>query len=436
MKHWFKEKHFRSLLKNSSYLVASKAVAAVAALATLAFAGRSLGLVMFGMLILIVSYAKAASGISKFQSWQLIVRYGGRVLSGDQTEKFKAATGFAFALDVVSGLAGMVLAIALLPLIGGWFGIEDHYLVPAMIYCTLLPTMGAATPAGVLRSLDRFDLISWQGTTYPIARAVLAGAAWMADAPFEAFVAIWYVTDLGGDIYVWFLAWRELRRHDLLDGIRPTFRPTELPGAWRFAIHVNLTSSLSAAWGPVARLLVGGLVGPAGAAIYRVAGSLSDAAQKPADLFSKAYYPEIVRMDLTTKKPWKLMLRVAAIAVTAGGTAALVLVLGGEWLVGTIFGKDFLPAYPVLMILILAPLLGMISFPLPAMLYALDRPEGPLRARLLAVACYCAIVAPLAYRFGVQGAAAAFVVAYGVMVLALIVQVWREYRRVRSPASA
>ena len=436
MRHWFKDRHFRSLLKNSGYLVVSKAVAAAAALATLAFAGRSLGLMMFGMLILIVSYAKAASGISKFQSWQLIVRYGGPVLSGGDTTKFKAATGFAFALDVVSGFGGMVLAIALLPLIGGWFGITDRFLLPAMIYCALLPTMGAATPAGVLRSLDRFDLISWQGTTYPIARAILAGGAWLADAPFEAFVAIWFVTDLGGDIYLWFLAWRELKRHDLLHGIRPTLRPDTLPGAWRFAIHVNLTSSLTAAWGPVARLLVGGLISPAGAAIYRVAGSLSDAAQKPADMLAKAYYPEVVRMDLATKKPWKLMARGAVLAISAGGIAALILVFGGKPLVGAIFGDEFLPAYPVLMVLIIAPLIGMISFPLPSMLYALDRPEGPLWARLAGIVCYFAIIAPLAWEYGLMGAAAAFVIAYAVMALALAIQVAREYRRVRRPRSA
>ena len=32
MRHWFKDKHFKSLLKNSGYLAVSKAVAAVAAL--------------------------------------------------------------------------------------------------------------------------------------------------------------------------------------------------------------------------------------------------------------------------------------------------------------------------------------------------------------------------------------------------------------------
>ena len=432
MRRWFKDRHFKSLLKNSGYLVASKVVSAIAGLATLAFAGRSLGLVTFGMLILIVSYAKAASGLSKFQSWQLIVRYGGPALAGGDTRDFKTSTGFAFALDTISGFGGMVLAILLLPFLASKVGISDQYVVAAMLYCTLLPTMGSATPSGVLRSLDRFDLISWQGSVYPIARAILAGIAWAMDARFEVFLLIWYVTDLGGDLYLWFLAWREMRRRDLLSGIRPTVRPRSLPGAWRFAIFANLTSSLSSAWGPVGRLIIGGLLGPAGAAIYRVASSLADAAQRPADLLAKAYYPEVVRMDLASKKPWKLMLRGTVLATAFGLLAVLLLLVGGRPLVGLIFGSEFLPAFPVLMVLVFVPLLAMLSFPLPPMLYALDRPDGPLKARLAGTILYFAIVAPLSWRFGVTGAAAAFVIGNAAMAAALAIQVTLEYRRVRA----
>ena len=432
MRHWFDDRHFKSLLKNSSYLAVSKAISGVAALATLAFAGRSLGVMMFGILILITSYAKAASGLSKFQSWQLIVRYGGQAMVPGGADEFKASTGFAFALDVVSGFGGMILAILLLPLLGGLFGITDQYLLVAMVYCTLLPTMSAATPVGVLRALDRFDLLSWQGTTYPIARAILAGIAWWVDAPFDAFVAIWYVTDLGGDLYLWFLAWRELRRRKLLQGIRPTLKPDKLPGAWRFAIHVNLTSSLTAAWGPIARLVVGGLIGPAAAGIYRIAASLADSAQKPADLLGKAYYPEVVRMDLKSKKPWKLMVRGTVLATAAGAVGLLVLLVAGRPLIDALFGSEFLPAYPVLLLLMAVPLLAMISFPLVPMLYALDRPAAPLNARLAATVLYFAIVAPLSWRFGVTGAAAAFVIGNAAMVAALAIQVTLEYRRVRA----
>src|SRR3569833_2702519 len=134
MKHWFKDQHFRSLLKNSGYLGVSKGIAALCGVATLAFAGRGLGVILFGLFFLITSYVKAVSGIAKFQSWQLIVRYGGHGVAHGEPEHFKVATGFAFALDMVSGIGGMLVGAALLPLIGTWVGLDRQYLWLAMFY--------------------------------------------------------------------------------------------------------------------------------------------------------------------------------------------------------------------------------------------------------------------------------------------------------------
>ena len=431
MKHWFRDQHFRSLLKNTSYLAISRGVAAVCGLATLAFAGRGLGVIMFGVLILITSYTKAASGLAQFQSWQLIVRYGGQGLAQGNPEAFRTSTGFAFALDAVSGVLGMIIAVMVLPLVAAWVGIKHEYLWLAMLYCTLLPTRAAATPNGVLRALDRFDLMSWAGTVSPITRAVLSGIAFVFHAPFTAYVIIWYVTDLAGDLFLWFLGWRELRRRGLLEGIRPTLRPTDLPGAWRFAIHVNVTSGIDTVWGPMARLVVGGLLGPAGAALFRVASSLSDSAQKPADLLGRAFYPEIVRMDLSTKKPWKLMLRGSAFAGGVALIAILLLLVGGRPLLSLIFGKEFLGAYAPLVVLMLVPFLGIFSFPLSPMLYALGRSDGPLKAKLLGSVIFFGSIAPLSWQFGVVGAAIAFVLGTAVNVTAMILQLQSEYRRVR-----
>jgi O-antigen/teichoic acid export membrane protein len=432
MKHWFKDQHFRSLLKNSSYLAISRVIAAVASLATISLSAHALGVLLLGALILITSYAKAVSGLAKFQSWQLIVRYGGRALHG-QIEDFQTSTGFAVALDAVSGIGGMLVAVAILPFIAGWVGIAQDQLWLAMLYCTLLPTMGAATPTGVLRTLDRFDLISWASTATPIGRVVLVMIAYFSGAPFVAYVAAWYVTDLGGDLYMWFLGWRELRRRGLLEGIRPTLKPETLPGAWRFAIHVNLNASVQAVWGPIARLVVGGLLGPAGAALFRVASSLSDSASKPADLLAKAFYPEVVRMDLSSKKPWKLMLRGTALAGAAALLAILILLLGGKQIVSVLFGKEFLGAYEALVILMVVPFISVFSFPLPPMLYALDRPDAPVTARLIGSALFFLSIAPLSWALGVIGAAIAFVLGSLATVAVMMVQLQREYRRVRPP---
>jgi O-antigen/teichoic acid export membrane protein len=434
MKHWFKDQHLRSLLKNSSYLGVSKAVAAVCGIATLAFAGRGLGVVMFGTLILITSYAKAVSGIAKFQSWQLIVRYGGHGIAHGDPEHFKVATGFAFALDLVSGIAGMLVGVALLPLIASWVGIRSDYLWLAVIYCTLLPTMASATPTGVLRVLDRFDLISWSGTAQPVSRAILAGIAFASGASFPVYVAVWYVTELFDDLLLWFLGWRELRRTGHLEGIRPTLRPTTLPGAWRFAIDVNLTSSIEAVWGPIGRLVVGGLLGPAGAGLFRVASELADGAQKPADLLARAFYPEVVRMDLTSSKPWKLMLRGSVLIGGVALFAILVLLLGGKPLMGLLFGKAFLGAYGPLMILMAIPFIGIFSFPLSPMLYALGRSDGPLKAKLLGSVIFFVTIAPLSWALNVEGAAIALVLGNAANVIAMMIQLKGEHGRVRRRA--
>ena len=435
MKKWFQDQHFRSLLKNTSYLGMSKIVAAIAGIATLAMAGRGLGVVMLGTLILIHSYAKAASGLSKFESWQLIVRYGGLALAEGQTAEFKTSTGFAFALDVISGIGGMLLAVLILPFVAGWFGITDDLLWLALLYCTLLPTMSAATPTGVLRSLDRFDLISWQQTFTPILRVILTTIAFAAGAPFPIYVGIWYISDLLGDILLWFLAWRELRRRGLMEGIRPTLRPQALPGAWRFAININLTASVLAAWTPLSRLVVGGLLGPAGAALFRIGTVLADSAQRPADQLGKAFYPEIMKMDLRTRKPWKLMLRSTALAGGVALLAVIILLVAGKPLVRLLFGEEFIGAYPVLVVLLAIPLMGFLAFPLGPMLYAFDRSAGPLKARLFGVVTFFAIVAPMSWWMGVIGAAIAYVIGYAAIVTALVVQVVAEYRR-RRPAKA
>ena len=431
MKSCLRDQHFRSLLKNSSYLGASRIVAAVAGIATLAMAGRALGVVLFGTLVLIQSYSKAVSGLSKFESWQLIVRYGGQALTEGRPEEFKTSTGFAFALDAVSGVGGMIVAVLALPFVAPWFGIAPEHLWLAMLYCTTLPTMAAATPTGVLRSLDRFDLISWQGTVSPISRLIMTAFAFVLQAPFAVYVAIWYLSDLAADLFFWFLAWRELRRREFLEGIRPTLRPSTLPGAWRFAIHVNLTASVMAAWSPIARLVVGGLLGPTGAALFRVGSTLADAAQKPADQLAKVFYPEIMRMDVRTRKPWSLMLRASALASGVAVLAVLILLVAGEPLVKLLFGKEFVGAYPVLMVLLAVPLMGVLSFPLPPMLYALDRPDAPLKARLVGTATFFILVAPLSWELGVVGAAVAFALGFAATVLTLILHLLTEYRRVK-----
>jgi O-antigen/teichoic acid export membrane protein len=79
----------------------------------------------------------------------------------------------------------------------------------------------------------------------------------------------------------------------------------------------------------------------------------------------------------------------------------------------------------------LVALLLVISFPFAPTLYALDRPDSPLVARVVGTVLYLLIVAPFCWQFGLIGAAAAFVIGNAAMVAVLAIQLWNEHMRVR-----
>ena len=192
-----------------------------------------------------------------------------------------------------------------------------------------------------------------------------------------------------------------------------------------------MNSTLAAAWGPVANLLVGGLVRPAAAGLYRIAKGLADSVNKPSDMLGRAFYPEVMRLDFATKHPWRLMMRGASLSGAIGALAILVIVVGGEPLMRMVFGPSFVGAFPVLLVLLTATLMTMIAFPVVSMFYALDRPGLPLIARVAGVAAYLAVIFPLATALGAVGAALAFVIGNVVDLAIKVFSLRRQYVRVR-----
>ena len=96
-----------------------------------------------------------------------------------------------------------------------------------------------------------------------------------------------------------------------------------------------------------------------------------------------------------------------------------------------LFGKAFLGAYAPLVILMLVPFIGIFSFPLTPMLYALGRSDAPLKAKLIASAVFFGSIAPLCWNFGIIGAAIALVLGNAANVTTMMLQLRSEHRRVR-----
>jgi len=430
VKHWFSDGVFRTILRNASYLGSSKLVGAALGLIALACAGRGLTPALFGTLVLIHSYANGVGAVVKFQTWQFIVRYGAPALGRGDIDELRDVTGFAFALDLASGFVGLAGGLLVLPWLAGDLGIGAGDLGVSMLYCTLIPTMTAATPTGILRVLDRFDQIAVQQMVTPLLRAIGGVISYFGNFGFTGFVITWYVADLAGDLCLWFMAVVEMRRKGIHGALRPGLLGPgrRLAGAWDFVWTTNIAHSIWAAWGPISNLIVGALLGPTSAGLFKIAATFFDSASKPADLMSRSFYPEIMRLDPTSRHPWQLALRSALVSGAIGFVILLVVMLGGEPVIGLVFGKRYVEAYSLLQLMTASLIVTMASFPLESLLYMAGRQRSALVAEGAAALGYAVLIFVLIHFFGIEGAGLAYVAGVCLKALFMLMPTMWAYR--------
>lgn len=430
MRHWFSDGAFRAILRNASYLGSSKLGGALLGLIALAFAGRALSPVLFGTLAIVHAYAGGVSALVKFQTWQFIVRFGAPALVRNDIDRFRDITGFSFGLDLASGVVGLVAGMVLLPFLANWVGIETGDLYLGFFYCTLIPFITGATPTGILRTFDRFDHIAQQQLVTPFLRAAGSIVVYVGDLGFAGFVVTWYVAELIGSLLLWFFAWRELRRRDIRHAFRPgLFAPARrIKGAWDFVWTTNFAHSIWSVWGPASNIIVGGMLGPAAAGLFKIASTFFDAASKPADFMEKSFYPEIMRLDPASRHPWQLAIRSGLLAGGAGLFVLLLVTVGGEPLIALVFGERYVEAFGLLHIMTASLLISMMSFPLKSLLYMAGRQRSALVAEGLAALAYGLLLVALIHWVGLIGAGIAYAASMFMKALFTLIPTLSAYR--------
>ena len=406
MRTWLREEILRRVLRNAGLLGAGKAAGAILHLAGLALTARMLGPVAFGLLIVLRSYAQAASGLARFQSWQTLIRFGAvRAHEGDRAG-FRDLAAFTVALDAATGLVAALAAILLAPMFGLWFGVTPESIRLAQLYCVVIPLMASATPTGILRIFDRFDLLSRQNVVTPAVRLAGIGVAALLGAPLWAMVTAWLVSDLVGDLYLWRQAWGELKRRKLVGGAMPS--PIRAVSQNRniigFSLAANGVATLNQAATPLFTLLVGALLGPAAAGLYRVAQVVLEAAAAPGELAMRSLFPELARLlERDRRHFWRLVGRALILSAGLGLILALIVEAAGPFLLIVCVGADYAGAVPVLRIVALSIPPSLAVFPLETALLAMGLAGRLLLVRALAALVAFATAAWLAQQLGLSG---------------------------------
>jgi O-antigen/teichoic acid export membrane protein len=419
----------RRVVANAGLLLGGRTVNAVLGLAFMALAARALGAAELGVLVLIQAFGQFLGEVVKFQSWQTILHYGARPMAEGRVKDFQRVLRFTLLLDLASTVLGIAIGMVGAFAFAGALGWGAKEAPAAALFMLSIAFMVSATPLGLLRLFDRFDVLAWQAGLISLIRMIGGLVALALGASMEGFLLATAVATFGSWLYLAGSALMELKKRGLLHDFSWRGPLTEgMPGAWRFAWNTNLATTLDVAFTHVATLIVGAMVGPAQAAFWRVGRQVADALAKPAKLLTPALYPELAR--LRAEDHHHAMWRLARnVGLLAGGVAVVMLAVtafAGPAVLTLVMGKAFEPAANVMTWQVGAAVIGVFALPLEPMLISLGKPGAAVRVRLLVSALFLAMLPFLVTQFGLIGAGGGLAAAAGALALGMLWFILRE----------
>ncbi|GBQ62015.1 hypothetical protein AA103196_0196 [Ameyamaea chiangmaiensis NBRC 103196] len=365
---------------------------------------------------MLYAFARSVADLVDFQSWQTVLHYGIRPLSDRDVPVFQRIVRFSLCLDILGGLAGGAVGLLVATFASGLLGWPSDIRTVGQIYCVAILFMASATPMGVLRVLNRFDLISVQGVTATAVRLVGTLALWVLHGGLYSMIAVWIVAECCASAVFLTQAWRVLAARNLTKGLLSHFNDTlrdvflnhigrDFPGIWRFAISTNLNSTLAQAFSHVGTLVVGSMLGPADAGYYRIANQVATGIAKPATLVQTTLYPEMARLwrDRATTRLYRLATQ---IALLAGGAGCILLVLAyclGDVLLRLMIGPRGPEALGVMLWLLVAEVITIWGMPLEPLLITMRRAGAAIAARSINLLFFLPTLALMIDWYGLGG---------------------------------
>lgn len=420
------------VLKNTSYLFSSSTISMGLSLVQGLAAGWLLGPLIYGQLGIIMSFASNMHRLLSFRMPELVVKYAGQYLLEERKDRAAALIKAAGLTEMVSSLTAYGLLALLAPLAARWF-VKDVQTAPWIIFygLALLANLVYETSTAVLQITKKFKPQAFFNLLQNVITLLLTGAVfWMHGGLLEIIWA-YLIGKLVASIGISLAAARELKPLLGAGWLRTPF--SILPDRREivhYAVSTNLSGTVTMLMRDSELIYLGFLLNPQAAGYYKFALSIMNLVLLPINPFIATTFPEIT--EAVTRRAWdalrNLLRRTSLIA--AAWTAAFAGGLGllGKWFLGFYSEGQYLPALPVIFILLIGYGAANILFWNRPLLLALGKPNYPLVVTTLTGALKVALTFWLVPLTGVN-MQAGLMSAYFVISVGLIV--WRGLREVR-----
>lgn len=431
--------NLRGLVANFGVLFSGNAVATILGFVSWMLTARALGVELFGVLVLIQTYALTIDAFVNFQSWQLTIRYGAIAIERHRDDELADVFKFGLLIDLGSALTGTALALAGAYWFCHWQGWDGTHLLMVMLFSLSIAFNLHGTPTAVLRLFNRFGWLAWHQTLAAAGRVALLLIVYFFTPSLWGFFLAWLISEVAGHLLLLAMGWRELHRRGL-----SVWRQGRARNAiqrhrdiWRFAWTTNLNKSAKYGGQQVDILLLGMLISPAAAGIVKIIKLFVKALGALAVPLDQSVYPDLARLwtrgQLERFKSH--LLRVGLLGGALGLAIWVGLLVSGPWLLTHVFGEEYRQAYLPLLVYLAPSSLALFAIGFRAGLLSMGKVRTIFVSTLIGYGIYFVVMPVLAVQMGVLGAAIAQFVPEATWVLVSAYVIVRTLRaRERTPA--
>ncbi|QCE32710.1 hypothetical protein FAI41_03445 [Acetobacteraceae bacterium] len=412
---------FSNVLKNAGKLLLGTVCAGILGLVYTLLAARTLSPAGLGVVALIFAWPRLIATIGTCQSWQVILHYGAIPLEQGDRKAVQRSFAFAFGLDLIAGLAGLLIGIFGIIFFSHALGFENSYLFYLAFFgCLIIPGRCLNNSmTGALRLFDRMGMIAREEPYIALSRLLMALLAWQMDWGVTGFVFAYGISMLIGQFYLIYACLKVLKEKGFK--FAPSFRllklSKEMPkGVWELVLSSNFAQSVYSGMIPALSLVLGAFFGPAVVAFFTLADSFINAIGQPADLLERSYYPELTRLDIRKSELWFLLLKVEFLSALLAVAGMGLVWIGGEPLFA-FFGSDYVAALPILVFMAPTLLFWLSTMPLAGVLYSAGRSKSAAGIQLIYVISMAFFMSIAIFYHSISGIGIAYSMANAVNIL-------------------
>jgi O-antigen/teichoic acid export membrane protein len=338
---WFKDLLFLNLLRNASWLVGGNIAAAFLGLIEITVKTRMLGAAQFGLLAVIIAYVALIQQFASFQSWQALIKYGAEALRNDEQVAFMSKVKLSFLLDIFGAVTGTVIAVG-----GGYILVhmqiwEESMRQLVIVYSFSLLFNLSGTPIGILRLLDRFDVLVIQNLVTSLLALTGTLVVYFSGGGIREILIVLLLTSILGNVFLVFMSFLALKKRKLMEYWWAPI--TKWKPYLRFSAWTYVSSTLDIPVKQLDIIIVSLVVSLQAAGIYKISKQVVSLLGMLSDAIYQAVYPQFASMiaNHAIRDAFNYVKKVGSLLFVGTGVPALLLAATSFWWLGAIFGESF-----------------------------------------------------------------------------------------------